>query len=197
MTAEYRNVILQGDVLDRLRELPNESVHCCVTSPPYWGLRDYGVAGAIGLEATPEAYVTRMVEVFREVRRVLRSDGTLWLNLGDSYAADGHGTGASRTATSPKQVTNGGSYFKDAVRPLHGVKPKDLIGMPWRVAFALQADGWYLRSEITWCKAAPMPELGDREDIPAVEVGAVLLRPRVGASAIDSRWTCRQGIGCA
>jgi DNA modification methylase len=115
--------IIQGDCLEGLRTLPDASVHCCVTSPPYWGLRDYGHDGQIGLESTPEAYVARMVEVFREVRRVLREDGTLWLNLGDTY-----GSG------------------------------KQLKGIPWRVAFALQADGWVLRQDIIWAKPNPMPE---------------------------------------
>ena len=115
--------IIQSDCLDGLRTLADGSVHCCVTSPPYWGLRDYGRDGQIGLEATPEAYVERLVEVFREVRRVLRDDGTCWLNLGDSY-----GSG------------------------------KQLVGIPWRVAFALQADGWYLRQDVVWHKPNPMPE---------------------------------------
>lgn len=152
------NTIAHGDALACLRELPDESVHCCVTSPPYWGLRDYGVAGQLGLEKTPEEYVAKMVEVFREVRRVLRNDGTLWLNLGDSYNAagrDGHGTRVGY-----KQNTNRASGSgKDNVRPSDGsLKPKDLIGIPWRVAFALQADGWWLRQDIIWHKPNPMPE---------------------------------------
>jgi DNA modification methylase len=114
--------IYNGDSLAILRQLPSESVHCCVTSPPYWGLRDYGVSGQLGLEATPEKYVANMVQVFREVRRVLRKDGTAWVNLGDCF------------------------------------KDKQLMGIPWRVAFALQADGWYLRSDIIWSKLNPMPE---------------------------------------
>lgn len=152
--------ILQGDALDKLRTLPDESVHCCVTSPPYWGLRNYGVEGQIGLEKTPAEYVAKMVAVFREVKRVLRDDGTLWLNLGDSYAGSGKARGNGGMGySSTKQKTNPGSYF-DNPTPLQveGCKPKDLIGIPWRVAFALQADGWYLRSEITWCKKVPMPE---------------------------------------
>lgn len=147
-----------GDCRDVLPTLPAQSVHCVVTSPPYWGLRDYGVTGQLGLEPTPEEYVANLVAVFREVRRVLRDDGTAWLNLGDSYAADGRGTGWNRVETSPKQRTNHGSYFRDAIRPQHGLKPKDLVGIPWRVAFALQADGWYLRSDIIWSKPNPMPE---------------------------------------
>lgn len=156
MTREFQ--ILQGDVLDRLHELPDGSVHTCVTSPPYWGLRDYGVSGQIGLERTPDEYVARLVEVFREVRRVLRDDGTLWLNLGDSYNAagrEGHGT-----RQGCKQGTNRASSERaDWVRPsADTLKPKDLCGIPWRVAFALQADGWWLRSDIIWHKPNPMPE---------------------------------------
>jgi DNA modification methylase len=149
-----------GDCLDVLRRMRAGSVHCCVTSPPYFGLRDYGVDGQIGLERTPEAYVARLVEVFREVRRVLRDDGTLWLNLGDSYA-----TGGGSIGRSPGGGEQGREWlhrgFIDTQpnrMPLPGLKPKDLIGIPWRVAFALQADGWYLRSDIIWHKPNPMPE---------------------------------------
>lgn len=138
-----------GDCLTSLRSMPAGSVHTCVTSPPYFGLRDYGHAGQIGLEETPEAYVARLVEVFREVRRVLRDDGTLWLNLGDSYASGGRKT-RDGDKKLPQRVS--------ATRPQDGLKPKDLIGIPWRVAFALQADGWYLRQEIIWAKPNPMPE---------------------------------------
>ena len=150
--------ILIGDALTRLRDLPNESVHCCVTSPPYWGLRDYGVEGQIGLEPSQEAYVARIVAVFAEVRRVLRPDGTCWVNLGDSYNAAGrvgHGTRIGY-----KQGTSRASACgEDSPRPSAvGLKPKDLVGIPWRVAFALQADGWWLRSDIIWHKPNPMPE---------------------------------------
>jgi DNA modification methylase len=148
--------ILVGDCLDVLRGLPDESVHCCVTSPPYWGLRDYGEPGQLGLEATPEEYVANMVGVFREVRRVLRDDGTLWLNLGDSYGGaagntrgDGAGGGAAR----------GDSMGFGAIsRVKAATRSKDLVGIPWRVAFALQADGWWLRQDIIWQKPNPMPE---------------------------------------
>lgn len=147
--------ILIGDVRERLADLPDESVHCVVTSPPYWGLRDYGVAGQIGLEATPTEYVETMVGVFREVRRVLRSDGTLWMNLGDSYAATTKGSGGHNE----KQDSNVGSWMADRKwRIPEGIKPKDLVGIPWRVAFALQADGWWLRQDIIWSKPNPMPE---------------------------------------
>ena len=135
------NKIIQGDVIETLRSLPDGIVHTCVTSPPYWGLRDYGVPGQIGLEPTPEEYVEKIVEVFREVRRVLRDDGTLWLNLGDSYAN-----------------SNAGGNRRMSLKSTKGLKPKDLVGIPWRVAFALQADGWYLRSDIIWHKPNAMPE---------------------------------------
>jgi DNA modification methylase len=142
-----------GDVLDKLREMPAESVHCCITSPPYFGLRDYGVDGQIGLESSPEAFVAKMVDVFREVRRVLRADGTLWLNLGDSYSGGGRG---NYDVTS---TNKGNSASKGLGRPTcDGLKAKDLVGIPWWVAFALQADGWYLRSDIIWSKPNPMPE---------------------------------------
>ena len=147
--------IREGDVLDRLREMPDESVQCCVTSPPYWSLRDYGVDGQIGLEPTPAEYVAKMVAVFREVRRVLRDDGTLWLNLGDSYAASSNTGGTNSIQGSAKRM---GAMTSKGHRIPDGLKPKDLVGIPWRVAFALQADGWYLRSDIIWSKPNPMPE---------------------------------------
>jgi DNA modification methylase len=215
--------ILQGDALEKLRELPDESVQCCVTSPPFWGLRDYGTAkweggedecdhrgrsqtsgastlnewkngggqrykeetggmpfanecgkcGArridsqLGLEKTPEEYVAKLVEVFREVRRILRNDGTLWLNLGDSYAAGKQGRDdegpadlARRAAAYgtgvPKAAAKGANGV--ARKAPDGMKPKDLVGIPWMVAFALRADGWWLRSDIIWAKPNPMPE---------------------------------------
>lgn len=148
--------ILEGDCLQRLRELPAGSAHCCVTSPPYWGLRDYGVAGQLGLEKTPQEYLERMVAVFQEVWRVLRDDGTLWLNLGDSYAGSNMTGGINskecgRRAERMIQSRNTGAVPD-------GLKPKDLCGIPWRVAFALQSAGWYLRSDIIWAKPNPMPE---------------------------------------
>jgi DNA modification methylase len=139
-----------GDCLDVLRSLPSCSVQCCVTSPPYYGLRDYGVAGQIGLEPTPDAYVARMVEVFAEVRRVLRDDGIAWVNLGDSYAGNGSPGGeTTRTCGKPNAMEK---------VPTKPGKPKQLLGIPWRVAFALQADGWWLRSDCIWAKPNPMPE---------------------------------------
>jgi len=151
--------IKQGDALSVLKTMPDQSVHCCVTSPPYWGLRDYGVDGQLGLESTPDEYVEKMVEVFREVRRVLRDDGTLWLNLGDSYA--GQAKAGDKRFGNPEFNKNRPSRERTktpgkAVPP--GLKPKDLVGIPWMVAFALRADGWYLRQDIIWHKPNAMPE---------------------------------------
>ena len=155
--------ILVGDVRARLRDLPDGCVQTCVTSPPYWGLRDYGHAGQLGLESTPDAYVANMVEVFREVRRVLADDGTVWLNLGDSYSGGGNYRGINSTNTlTSKQASNRGarglSQQLGALGKETGCKDKDLVGIPWMVAFALRADGWYLRSDIIWSKPNPMPE---------------------------------------
>lgn len=151
---DNQTTLLNGDCLTVLRALPDESVQCCVTSPPYFGLRDYGVDGQIGLEQSPDAYVAKLVEVFREVRRVLRDDGVLWLNLGDSYAMSTIGSSGKG-----KNATNKGTLISDRRwRIADGLKPKDLIGIPWRVAFALQADGWWLRQDIIWAKSNPMPE---------------------------------------
>ena len=204
LSGDRRAVVLQGDVLAHLADLPDGCIDCAVTSPPYWGLRDYGTAtweggdvecdhkpkaasistrpkgrlvgstetvdagtvqrdchcGAIridsqlGLEKTPEEYVANMVNVFRDVRRVLADDGTLWLNLGDSYTSSTKGSGGP----SAKQVSNAGLFHNGSQRLIPDTKPKDLVGIPWRVAFALQADGWYLRSDIIWAKPNPMPE---------------------------------------
>lgn len=147
------NHIYTGDSLEVLRTLPSESVHCCISSPPYYGLRDYGVPGQIGLEETPEAYVERIRQVFAEVKRVLRSDGTCWLNLGDSYAGSGKGGQSDEKRSEHWQPT----YAHKGLTP-RGYKPKDLLGIPWMVAFALRADGWYLRSDIIWNKPTAMPE---------------------------------------
>jgi len=203
MTEHYRDdwlTVHLGDCREVMAAMEPESVHCVVTSPPYWGLRDYGTAawqggdadhdhsfqpdagatsqrigrsyqqghphrdcacGAtrvdsqLGLEPTPELYVESMVAVFREVRRVLRSDGTVWLNLGDSYAQSANTEGTASFQGSPKRV--GAMNGHTRAIPF-GLKPKDLVGIPWRVAFALQADGWYLRSDIIWAKPNPMPE---------------------------------------
>ena len=149
------NEILVGDAIEKLREMPQFSVQCCVTSPPYWGLRDYGIAGQIGLERHPHEYVEKMVAVFREVRRVLRDDGTLWLNLGDSYARNGGESGGENREL---LHMDGAQRRMTSIPEGSGLKPKDLVGMPWRVAFALQSDGWFLRSDIIWSKPNPMPE---------------------------------------
>jgi DNA modification methylase len=149
--------VLQGDCRDRLKEMPDGSVHCVVSSPPYFGLRDYGVEQQIGLEVAPQEFIDELVAVFREVRRVLRDDGTLWLNMGDSYANDGkwggHTGGKHAKALHASPIGRNKRYS--------GLKPKDLIGIPWRLALALQADGWFLRQDIIWSKPNPMPESVD------------------------------------
>jgi DNA modification methylase len=165
--------IIPGDCIAGLRTLPDASIYCCVTSPPYWGLRDYGHDGQIGLEATPEAYVARMVEVFREVRRVLRDDGTCWVNLGDSYAGGGGFAPDAPCNVARREMIAEGDCKQGAfnlsqrqhtrnksggIKPQGAIKAKDLVGIPWRVAFALQADGWWLRQDIIWHKPNPMPE---------------------------------------
>ena len=155
-----KNTIIVGDVRQTLPSLQSGSVQCCVTSPPYFGLRDYGHDGQIGLEQTPEEYVAQMVEVFREVRRVMRDDGTLWLNLGDSYANNGVRDSSKVGGFTGERIRRGVKGTMDS-RPREipeGLKPKDLVGIPWRVAFALQADGWWLRQDIIWHKPNPMPE---------------------------------------
>lgn len=154
------NKIYRHDVLQPW-PLEDKSVNCIVTSPPYWGLRDYGVAGQLGFEKTPEEYIEKMVQVFREAKRVLRNDGTLWVNIGDSYAA------ASKNRTieqsSRKSTLKGGFGTQESSRQqpnkiVGDIKPKDLVGIPWVLAFALRADGWYLRQDIIWSKPNPMPE---------------------------------------
>ena len=144
-----------GDALEVLKTLPDASVQCCVTSPPYFGLRDYGHDGQIGLEETPEQFVQKLATVFREVRRVLRDDGVLWVNIGDSYAGSGKGpAGNLGKANNERDMSHTvlSGYVPE------GLKPKDLIGIPWMLAFALRADGWYLRQDIIWHKPNPMPE---------------------------------------
>ena len=152
MTADIRI----GNALAVLRSMPEASVHCVITSPPYWGLRAYGRdPGMIGLEPTFDEHIENLLAVFREVRRVLRPDGTLWLNYGDAYA---RGDKRGSSGTGDKQASNRGSAEARGARLPSGMKSKDLMGMPWRVAFALQDDGWWLRSEIIWHKPNPMPE---------------------------------------
>ena len=146
------NYVLVGDVLDKLKDLPEESIQCCVTSPPYWGLRNYQEEKQLGLEETPEEFVENMVKVFREVKRVLRKDGTCWLNIGDSYAGN-----MSRASNNGR--AGFGNQRETVVNRIPvGLKQKDLVGIPWRVALALQQDGWYLRQDIIWHKPNPMPE---------------------------------------
>jgi DNA modification methylase len=149
-------MILIGDVRERLKELPDQSVNCCVTSPPYWGLRDYGNDDQIGLEQQPGAFIAELVEVFGEVKRVLRDDGTLWVNMGDSYASTKEGN-TNGTAGKVKQKAGVNDNTRKRTIP-DGLKAKDLVGIPWMLAFALRADGWYLRQDIIWHKPNPMPE---------------------------------------
>jgi DNA modification methylase len=161
------NTIHQGSTWDLARDLPDDSINCIVTSPPYWGLRDYGMDEQFGLEETPEEYITKLVTLFAELRRALRDDGTLWLNLGDSYAGS---NGVGRNDTDPETLarratqygsgTGNGSAVgaNKSVTFDNTLPPKNLVGIPWRVALALQADGWYLRSDIIWHKPNPMPE---------------------------------------
>ena len=154
--------ILEGDCRESMRTLPYKSINCCVTSPPYFGLRDYGVEGQLGLEQTPDQYVAELVSVFREVHRVLKDDGTVWLNIGDSYASfrDGKATPDTTRGTSLGTLVDTGKAKNRMASTFVNtpIKHKDLIGIPWRVAFALQADGWYLRQDIIWNKPNPMPE---------------------------------------
>jgi DNA modification methylase len=191
MTFEIR----QGNTADVLRSLSPGIARTCVTSPPYWGLRDYGMPDQLGLEATPEEYVERLVEVFREVRRVLALDGTLWCNLGDSYANDGKWGGS----TGGKHVAalHGASGIGRGKRET-GLKPKDLVGIPWRVAFALQADGWWLRSDIIWAKPNPMPESVTDRPTKAHEYLFLLAKSEryyYDAEAIAEKALCPEGPG--
>lgn len=156
-------IIRQGDALAQLKTLPDESVHCCVTSPPYYGLRDYGIDGQIGLEESLDEYLSNLVLVFKEVWRVLRPDATCWINMGDTYAGGGNYRGVSEDTLSQKQGSNRGANglsqkcgVTKNIPP--GLKPKDMMGVPWRLAFALQADGWWLRQDIIWHKPSTMPE---------------------------------------
>lgn len=151
-----------GDCIETMRQMPDSMVQTCVTSPPYFGLRDYGHDGQIGLEATPEQFIAKLVDVFREVKRVLKEDGTLWLNIGDSYAGSGkgrNGDGTPNVDINSKQATSLGTTNGLLLKTnTPDCKPKDLIGIPWMLAFALRADGWYLRQDIIWAKPNPMPE---------------------------------------
>ena len=150
------NIILEGQAKTRLKDISSNSINCCVTSPPYYKLRDYGVDGQIGLEETPEQYIDSLVAVFREVKRVLKDDGTLWIVIGDSYNGSNKASGDT-TLDKNLQRTNIASHKTNPTR-IKGLKPKDLIGIPWMLAFALRADGWYLRQDIIWHKPNPTPE---------------------------------------
>jgi DNA modification methylase len=141
--------IIQGNALEVLKTIPDGVIQTCVTSPPYWGLRDYGIEGQLGAENTPEEYVQKIIEVFAQVRRVLKDDGTLWVNLGDSYAGGGQGGHRDKKAAKGVQMRS--------LNIAPGLKPKDLVGVPWMVAFALRSDGWFLRSDIIWNKPNAMP----------------------------------------
>jgi DNA modification methylase len=166
--------LIQGDCISVVKTLPPESVNCVITSPPYWGLRDYKVDGQFGLEPTPDLYVQHLVDLFREIKRVLKDDGTVWLNLGDSYIG-GKGRSGSKGADLQEERYDKGNTLNRGYQTIgehgitkvtddrkmlkeFGIKPKDLVGIPWRVAFALQEDGWYLRSDIIWAKRNCMPE---------------------------------------
>ena len=153
---DFVNKIIQGDSLEVLKQMPNECVDTIITSPPYWQLRDYGVEGQIGLEKTPEEYVEKLVNIFREAKRVLKKTGTLWLNLGDSY--NSHSTGNGNVGGIEGKRKNKIDNTANTHKGRTGLKDKELVGIPWRVAFALQQDGWYLRQDIIWAKPNPMPE---------------------------------------
>lgn len=148
---EFNFKVMIGDCIDSMKSIADKSVQCCVTSPPYFGLRDYGVAGQIGLEETPEQYIEKLVNVFREVRRVLADDGTLWVNIGDSYSNNPSGGNGYMDGRRNRDERRASGIVKN-------LKQKDLIGIPWMLAFALRADGWYLRQDIIWNKSNPMPE---------------------------------------
>ena len=151
-------MILHGDVIEKIKEIETGTVQCVVTSPPYWGLRDYGIDGQLGLEETPEEYVEKMVEVFRQIKRVLKHDGTVWLNLGDSYNSSPAGNKSWGDGVGSNKYYEVEKIHQKEKKNFGGLKPKDLVGIPWRVAFALQADGWWLRQDIIWHKPNPMPE---------------------------------------
>ena len=154
---EVTNTVLIGNVFDKLKDIEDKTVQCIVTSPPYWGLRDYGNDNQLGLEITPEEFVDNMVKVFREAKRTLKDDGTLWLNIGDSYARPANSV-TSQSGLCSTEKDNDKYEFAHKKDYGNIIKPKDLVGIPWRLAFALQADGWYLRQDIIWHKPNPMPE---------------------------------------
>lgn len=154
------NSIYLGDAKDVLSKFPDKSIDCCITSPPYYGLRDYGIDGQVGLEASPEAYIENLVFIFREVWRVLKDEGTLWVNIGDSYAGGSGRWGGTKNLSGLQSGSKGSISQIQHTKPWkhNTIKSKDLIGIPWSLAFALRADGWYLRQDIIWNKPNPMPE---------------------------------------
>ncbi|MCQ2311583.1 MAG: site-specific DNA-methyltransferase [Paludibacteraceae bacterium] len=154
MALTKLDIVFNAEALEQLKKLPGECIDCCVTSPPYYGLRDYGHKDQIGLEETPEAYVQKLVAVFHEIKRCMKPTGTLWLNLGDSYS----GTGDHKNSQDPKNKKGLRKNVNSITKSMEGYKPKDLIGIPWMTAFSLRADGWYLRQDIIWHKPNPMPE---------------------------------------
>ncbi len=189
-----------GDALEVLQTLPSESVQCCVTSPPYWGLRDYGTEGQLGLERQPSDYIRRLVAVFAEVHRALANDGTLWLNLGDSYSNSRCGEQGKNGQMANRSVASQRCRVRGETRAVSGLPGKNLVGIPWLVAFALQADGWYLRSDIIWAKPNPMPESVQDRPTRSHEYlflfskseryyydAAAIAEPIAGATALDTR----------
>lgn len=188
-----------GDAAERLRELPDNSVQTCVTSPPYWGLRDYGVEGQIGLESTLADFLRRLVVVFREVRRVLRPDGTCWVNMGDTYASSGGagqvGHNSTLNGTAQHEAKNAAVKLRKRVQ---GMKPKDKLGVPWRLVFALQDDGWWFRSDVVWHKPNPMPEaVKDRPTVSHEFVFLVTKSERYFYNADEARERCVVGAAHA
>lgn len=156
---DFFNKIINGNALDILKQIPSESINCCVTSPPYYNLRDYGVKGQIGLESTPEEFIQNLVLVFREIKRLLKNDGVIWINIGDSYASNGGIYKNKEAQGKYNYLASGANGIQIKPNKITGdLKPKDLIGIPWMLAFALRADGWYLRQDIIWSKPNPMPK---------------------------------------
>lgn len=155
---DFKDKIFNMDCLEGLKTLPDNSIDCCITSPPYFGLRDYGNENQIGLEETPEEFVNKLVEVFAEVKRVLKPEGTLWLNLGDSYYRSGNDQPEQKGMLNTEKINQRYGFRNENKLKSQDLKPKDLIGIPWMVAFALRTNGWYLRQDIIWHKPNPMPE---------------------------------------
>lgn len=192
-----RHEVLVGDAAELLHQVPDRSIQCCVTSPPYWGLRNYGTDGEVGQEPTVGEYVQQLVEIFSEVRRCLADDGTLWLNLGDTYTSGGRST-----FRSSRSENKGHRHQDDLARPQtpSGLKSKELIGVPWRVALALQADGWYLRSDVIWHKPNQMPDAAKDRPTKAHEYVFMLTKREryyFDRDAVKERATCPRKRGPA